>query len=93
VVRPPVPWILLLAGWGWACSRPASKAPGVRLVDEFADARIDSASEPEVVERLRKMLEDWHRFALSARLPTDGEAAAGMSSEQLERLRSLGYVQ
>jgi hypothetical protein len=46
-----------------------------------------------VVERLQKLLEDWHRFAQSARLPTDGEAVEGMSSEQLERLRSLGYVQ
>lgn len=50
-------------------------------------------SNQDVVERLSAQLEDWHEWARSARLPSDEEAAEGMSSDQLERLRSLGYVQ
>jgi hypothetical protein len=52
-----------------------------------------AAENPEVVKRLSTLLEDWHKFAESARLPADGEITEGMSSEELERLRSLGYVQ
>ena len=47
---------------------------------------------PEVVERLSQQLEQWHERALAARLPSDGEATSAMSVEELERLRSLGYI-
>jgi iduronate 2-sulfatase len=54
----------------------------------------DLASEnPEIVGRLAKQLEAWHKWALANQLPSDGEAASEMTSEELERLRSLGYVQ
>ena len=46
----------------------------------------------EVVERLAREIDRWHRIAEQARLPDDAEATAGLSQEQLERLRSLGYI-
>ena len=49
-------------------------------------------AQPEVVERLARDLDRWHRIAEQARLPDDAEATAGLSQEQLERLRSLGYI-
>ncbi len=75
---------------------PPEGQPEIELYDHVKDPlNLENIADqkPEVVEKLGKMLEDWQRFAQSARLPTDGEAASGMSSEQLERLRSLGYVQ
>jgi hypothetical protein len=38
------------------------------------------------------MLEGWQRMAQQARLKSDAETTQGMTAEQLERLRSLGYV-
>ena len=45
----------------------------------------------DVVERLGREIERWRRVAEAARLPADSEAA-GLSQEELERLRSLGYI-
>ena len=47
----------------------------------------------EVVERLSEQLEAWHRQAMAERLEADDDATEGMSAEELERLRSLGYIQ
>ena len=47
---------------------------------------------PEVVERLSQQLEQWHEQALAARLPSDDEFKGGLSAQELERLRSLGYI-
>jgi arylsulfatase A-like enzyme len=57
------------------------------------DQRNVASENPEVVERLRQELDGWHKWALEHRLPTDGEASEAMTSEELQRLRSLGYVQ
>jgi arylsulfatase A-like enzyme len=66
---------------------------------ELYDARTDpldqhdvAAEHPQVVERLAGMLADWKRAAEASRLPTDDAAAAALDPEELERLRSLGYV-
>ena len=54
----------------------------------------DIASEnPEMVERLSKQLDDWRAWALANKLPTNAEATEGLDAAELERLRSLGYVQ
>ena len=42
---------------------------------------------------MKTLLEDWRRYAIAARLPSDAETTETMSSEELERLRSLGYIQ
>jgi len=44
-------------------------------------------------ERLASQLADWHQFVTTARLPDDEEAADNMSPQELERLRSRGYIQ
>jgi arylsulfatase A-like enzyme len=66
---------------------------------ELFDARKDpldqknvAAEHPEIVERLGKALEGWRGMAEGARLKPDAESNKTMSPEQLQRLRSLGYV-
>ena len=47
---------------------------------------------PEVVDRLAADLERWRRRAEAARLPADAELADTLSADELDRLRSLGYL-
>ena len=57
------------------------------------DQKNVASENAAIVERLAQQLEAWHKWALENKLPSDGEAASEMSSEELQRLRSLGYVQ
>jgi arylsulfatase A-like enzyme len=69
--------------------------PEFELFDFYKDPldQKNVASEhPDVVERLGKQLEGWKRMAAQAKLKPDSEETKGMTAEQLERLRSLGYV-
>jgi arylsulfatase A-like enzyme len=69
-------------------------APEWQLFDHVNDPldQNDVASEhPDVVERLQRLLSDWHEFAVSQQ-PSDAEVLEEMSSEELERLRGLGYL-
>ncbi|MDX1383177.1 MAG: sulfatase-like hydrolase/transferase, partial [Thermoanaerobaculia bacterium] len=50
-----------------------------------------AADHPEVVERLAPLLDSWHESAKAAHIAPDA-ATEDMSPEELERLRSLGYV-
>jgi len=47
---------------------------------------------PDKVQRLGKLLDGWRQMARNARLKPDAEATKGLSQQQLERLRSLGYI-
>jgi hypothetical protein len=49
-----------------------------------------AAAHPDVVARLAKALD---AKANAERLTPDAESMKGLSQEQLERLRSLGYIQ
>jgi arylsulfatase A-like enzyme len=74
--------------------RPPEK-PEFELYDFYKDEHDQkdlAAQNPEVVSRLSKMLEGWKRMATQAQLKSDTEATKGLTAEQLERLRSLGYV-
>ena len=74
---------------------PPPDRPEYELFQFYKDPldQNNVASEhPDVVERLARQLEGWHRMASQARLKADREETKGMSAEQLERLRSLGYV-
>jgi arylsulfatase A-like enzyme len=74
--------------------RPAGK-PEFELFDALRDPldQKDLASaHPDVVERLKKALDGWQQMALAARPKSDSEATQKLSPEQLQRLRSLGYV-
>ncbi|HXV64732.1 MAG TPA: sulfatase [Vicinamibacteria bacterium] len=54
----------------------------------------DRAKEhPELVERLSTQLGRWREWAAANKLPTDEQEAGTLDAEELERLRSLGYVQ
>lgn len=70
--------------------------PEYELFDHQSDplnfANI-AAEHPDKVEELKGHLEAWQRWVDARQLPTDAELTEGMSSEDLERLRSLGYVQ
>lgn len=63
---------------------------------EFPKDRFDqknvAADHPDVVQRLSKALSGWHTMATAARLKPDTETTKALSAEELQRLRSLGYV-
>jgi arylsulfatase A-like enzyme len=74
--------------------KPADKAE-FELFDFYQDPldqKNVAAEHPDVVDRLGKMLDGWHQMAAAAKLKPDSEMTKGMSKEQLEQLRSLGYV-
>ncbi|MDP6579610.1 MAG: sulfatase [Vicinamibacterales bacterium] len=73
----------------------AEGTPEFELYDVATDPlNLDNVADgqTEVVEQLARELDRWQRIAEQARLPDDATAAAGLSPEQLERLRSLGYI-
>ena len=70
--------------------------PEFELYKHSADPldQNEIASEhPDIVERLSKQLERWQKWAISEKLPTNAEEADGLDRDELERLRSLGYIQ
>ena len=69
--------------------------PEFELFDFYGDPldqKDVAPAHPDVVARMSKTLEDWHLMASAAKLKPDSEATKNMSREQLEQLRSLGYV-
>ncbi|MDX1501384.1 MAG: sulfatase [Thermoanaerobaculia bacterium] len=75
--------------------RPAEGTPELELYhrpSDPLDQKNVAAEHPDQVERLRALLEQWERMAVAARLPSDEEAAKDLSAEDLERLKSLGYL-
>ncbi len=56
------------------------------------DQKNVAAEHPEVVERLAQLLGAWRKTTAAARLEPDAEAVEGLEREQLEQLRSLGYI-
>jgi arylsulfatase len=59
--------------------------------DQFDQTNV-AAAHPDVVQRLSKAIAGWHSMAMAARLKPDAETAKTLSAEELQRLRSLGYV-
>jgi arylsulfatase A-like enzyme len=51
-----------------------------------------AADHPDVVQRLAKVVDGWHTMAAGARPKADADAGKSLSPEELQRLRSLGYV-
>lgn len=52
-----------------------------------------AAQHPDQVQRLAGLLADWRKSVDAQRLAAADKAAVALSDEELERLRSLGYVQ
>jgi arylsulfatase A-like enzyme len=74
--------------------RPAGKLE-FELFDAVRDPldQVNVADKhPDVVQRLAKAIEGWRVMATAARLKPDTEATGNMTPEQLQRLRSLGYI-
>ncbi|HEX9637811.1 MAG TPA: sulfatase [Acidobacteriota bacterium] len=70
--------------------------PEFELYDKKSDPldRVDlAARHPEIVTKLSRRLQQWRAQAEREKLPPDSESAAGLSAQELERLRSLGYIQ
>ncbi|HVS16620.1 MAG TPA: sulfatase [Thermoanaerobaculia bacterium] len=70
--------------------------PQFELFDHHEDPLNQSnvaGDHPEVVARLARQLSAWLEESRAARLPGDAEGQTAMSQEELERLRSLGYIQ
>jgi len=57
------------------------------------DQKNVASAHPEIVERMAKELEAWHKEAEAARLKPDAATGLGMSEDEMKRLRALGYVQ
>ena len=75
-------------------ARPPER-PEFELFDFYADPldqKNVAAGHPDVVAKMAKELEAWRGWAKAARLEPDSEGTKGMSAEQLEQLRSLGYI-
>lgn len=88
----------IVAG-GWKLIHNTKRAEGkpeFELYDHAQD-RLDghdvAAAHPDVVQDLAKKLDSWRKMTASARLKPDAETAKTLSKEELERLRSLGYIQ
>lgn len=84
---------------GWKLIRHG-EGRGEREEYELYDHRSDpgdtrdlAAERPEVVERLAGLLEAWRRDAEAHQLKSDDGLGQSVSQEELERLRSLGYIQ
>lgn len=82
----------------WKLIRYKARAAGRPEYElfEFPKDRLDAnnvaAAHPDVVQRLSKALDGWHAMATAARLKPDAETTKSLSAEELQRLRSLGYV-
>ena len=87
---------LVLDGWRLIHNEQREPdEPEFELYGHAADPmnQTDLATEhPEVVERLGIELDRWRRRTAAGRLPSDEESTDTLSSEELERLRGLGYL-
>jgi arylsulfatase A-like enzyme len=83
---------------GWKLVHNPARADGAPEFELFDHAKdpLDlqdvAAQHPDVVERLKKELASWKTMAEERKLPK-GDVAEDMSAKELDRLRSLGYVQ
>jgi len=59
---------------------------------DIAESTDVAAQHPDVVERLKVQFAEWRKMTEAGKLPK-GDAAEGVSGADLERLKSLGYVQ
>ena len=84
---------------GWKLIHNVKRAeamPEFELYEVQTDPlnRHDVAGEhAEIVARLAGHLSAWRSLVEAGRLPPDSSSTQSMSAEELERLRSLGYIQ
>ncbi len=77
-------------------SSPSASVPPFELYDarrDPLDQHDIAAQHPDEVTRLRAALAAWRVEAAKLRLKTSATAEPSLSSDEIERLKSLGYVQ
>ncbi len=88
---------IILDGWKLIHNtKKSANAPEYELYEVRSDPREQknlAAEKPEIVRRLAAEISRWKKITDSQKLKSDAEATKGMSQEELERLRSLGYIQ
>lgn len=62
-----------------------------RRNDPFDQLNV-AAQNPAIVERLGQHLSAWRKLVLAQRLATDADTTQGLSQEEMQRLRALGYL-
>ncbi len=70
--------------------------PEYELYDHRVDPldQVDVADQhPQVVERLAGLLAGWRKSAENQKLASDETLSQGMSQQEIDRLRALGYIQ
>ena len=83
---------------GWKLVRnvdPPEGMPEFELYDHADDPLNHTeiaGKHPDIIERLKEELAGRLRYAEARKLPTDEDAAEALSPEELQRLRSLGYI-
>lgn len=87
-------YAIVFEGWKLIHNVQASDRPEYELFDHAndpLDAKDVAEVNPDTVEKLKTELGYWRREVTDAALSKD--STEGMSSEELEKLRSLGYIQ
>jgi arylsulfatase A-like enzyme len=88
-------YAIILDGWKLHVCEPLEGDPEYELYDHRKDPldEVNLADKhPEIVERLAEEFKAWKEKATAARLAPDSELEKKLDSEDLKRLRSLGYL-
>jgi arylsulfatase A-like enzyme len=74
---------------------PPAGVPKLELYsydEDPLDTHDVAEAHPDEVERLSRLLKSWKMTAEADTLPSDATLGEGVSAEELERLRALGYI-
>jgi arylsulfatase A-like enzyme len=85
---------IVLDGWKLIHNTITKTKPEFELFEHVRDPldRYNVATtNPKVIEKLKTELSYWRREVMNAALPQD--SSEGLSSEERQKLRSLGYIQ
>ncbi len=89
-------YAIILDGWKLVHnSQPIEGQPEYELYDHHKDPldQVNLAEKhPEIVQRLTEELKAWKEKVTAARLASSSDLERNLSSKELERLRSLGYI-
>jgi len=88
-------YAIILDGWKLNVYEPQEGDPEYELYDHRKDPldKVNLADKhPEIVERLMEEFKAWKEKATAARLTPDSKLEKKLTAEQLQHLRSLGYI-
>lgn len=77
-------------------TKSSSNVPEYELFHQTSDPlnkKNVAAQNPQIVKKLSKLIDEWRQKSAANALKPDTDAAKSLSQEELERLRSLGYIQ